>query len=52
MGDLMKTKCLQCGKELGPEVFLGVVCSACCRKNHAAVMGRRVPQSKKRGKAK
>jgi len=26
--------CAQCGRELGPERFLGPVCKKCCVKNH------------------
>ena len=37
----METKCTQCGKEMGPEVFLGPVCGACCRKNHRKAIGKK-----------
>jgi len=32
--------CLQCGRDLGPERFLGAVCGRCCRANHKRVTGR------------
>jgi hypothetical protein len=41
MGDILKTKCLQCGKELGAEIFLGVVCGKCVRENHRKATGRK-----------
>jgi len=40
MADLMDTKCKQCGKRLGAEVFLGPVCGKCCRENHKRVAGK------------
>jgi hypothetical protein len=36
-----KHYCLQCGKEMGFEWFLGAVCGACCKANHRKVVGRR-----------
>ena len=38
---LDKQKCLQCGKPLGAEVFLGAVCGACCKANHRKAIGKR-----------
>ena len=37
----MDAKCTQCGKEMGPEIFLGPVCGACCRKNHRKAIGKK-----------
>lgn len=36
---LSRQKCIQCGKPLGAEAFLGTVCGDCCRKNHRKVTG-------------
>lgn len=38
--DFMATRCEQCGKVMGAEIFLGPVCGKCCRENHRRVMGR------------
>jgi hypothetical protein len=36
---IFDTKCRECGKPLGPEVFLGLTCGKCCRKLHARAVG-------------
>lgn len=38
---LSRQKCLQCGKPLGTEAFLGSVCGVCCRANHRKVTGKK-----------
>ena len=44
---IMQTRCTQCGKVMGPEIFLGPVCGDCCRANHAKVTGRKLPRKGK-----
>lgn len=36
-----KHYCPQCGKDMGTEWILGLVCMKCCRKNHKKVTGRK-----------
>lgn len=39
--EALNTPCAQCGKPLGPQVFLGPVCGACCKANHRKATGGR-----------
>jgi len=34
---------------MGPEIFLGVVCGECCRRNHEKVAGKVMKTTKKKG---
>jgi len=47
---ILETRCLQCGKVMGPEIFLGAVCGDCCRKNHEKIAGGKVKTAKRKGK--
>jgi len=46
---ILETRCPQCGKVMGPEIFLGTVCGNCCRKNHEKVAGK-IKTAKRKGK--
>jgi len=37
--DEQRHLCLQCGKDMGFEYLLGVVCGKCCRRNHRRAAG-------------
>ena len=41
-------RCVQCGKDMGFEYFLGPVCGKCCRENHRKVGGGMVKRPVKR----
>jgi len=47
---ILETRCPQCGKVMGPEIFLGTICGNCCRKNHEKAVGK--IKTTKRGKRK
>lgn len=44
--NVMETKCEECGKELGPEVFLSKhpVCGKCTKKRHEKAVGKKADQ--------
>lgn len=43
-------RCTQCGRDMGFEWIMGPVCGACCRANHARVMGKAAPRRKRKAK--